>query len=116
MKNHIDDLAGVNKVWNKNLESEVEKTWHSWPPTNSTLCRSALADWKLVLDVRVPSGYQNYVRELVDYGRQFGIEVRVFSDARLKIPPPRRRLLDVRMARQRRFGRWLFYEICSRVS
>jgi hypothetical protein len=66
MKTIITDLAGM------------EKTWQTWTGQELALeCRAAADQWKRVLDLRVPPGYQGYVQELVPFGKQYGIEVRI---------------------------------------
>jgi hypothetical protein len=66
MKTVIRDLAGVQKTW---------QTWTGQRLAPS--CRAAVDSWKRVLDLRVPPGYENYVQDLVAYGQQYGIEVRI---------------------------------------
>ena len=77
MKQHLNDLAGVTKVWNKEL-GEVDKLWHEWPSRDlSAECRAALKQWHRVLEIRVPKGSERQLDELVKYGREIGVEVRV---------------------------------------
>lgn len=67
MKDHIEVLGNVEKQW-------LTYTGHA---TADECARSAVNNWKRVLDIRVPKGFESKLDELISYGRRYGIEVRI---------------------------------------
>lgn len=69
-------VQGLGNV--KNLQKQWV-TVRSAADLNKAACIRQAANWKRVLEIRVPPGMQNKLKDLIPYGQQYGVEVRILS-------------------------------------
>jgi hypothetical protein len=72
LQKHIDSLGNVNKQWvSVFTKQELEQGM------KAACAKGAASTWHYALDVRVPRGAEHYLQDLIAYGKQAGVEVRV---------------------------------------
>jgi hypothetical protein len=73
LQKHIETLGNASKIWTEWVGTYTKQQWNVSNPA----CVQAAAQWKRVLEIRVPAGYESKLQNLIQYGKQYGVTVRI---------------------------------------